>query len=387
MISFLIPTLRSEGLLRVKSAIEEHCKEFEYEILNRLAKRAKGEFLCVLGDDTIPQKGFIGHALMDMKELPDGWGLVAFDDGTHRPLATHFIVDKRVVALLGGDLLHSGYKHCFADNEITDRLAEVGRVKYSEHAVVIHDHPLLNGKGEGAFDDIYKRAYSRDLIEHDRDLFYRRKRHGWFKENLEMPTRVAVCIPSGDMIHADFAYALLNMAFHAARQGIQLGTVSQKGSLLPWSRCKLVEEARQMAATHMLFLDSDMLFPPETLVRLLSHKKGVICTDAQTRVHPYHSVVVDKDGERIKYNKDTPELVELAGGSTAVLLIEMDVFDKLPRPYFQLEHSMEAGFLGEDYFFTNLVRKHGEKFWCDTKLSREIGHIGSRAFYLKQEKV
>ena len=389
-VSFLIPTLRPDRLKITLDAIERRCgmAPEEYEILtdsdpggpnqaiNRMAAKAQGQYLCCLGDDTVPQPGFIDNALKEMAKLPDGWGLVAFNDGTDRIMATHFLIDRKAIdTLLGGELMHSGYIHCYADNEITERMNSVKRFGYAKDALVIHDHPLLTGRET---DEIYTRAYSKEIQEKDRDLYNARRRRN-FDMPLEKPkaTKVAICIPSGELIHADFAMSLLHLCMVARNHGIQLGVVNHKSSIVEVGRSQLVESARDLNADYMLFLDSDMLFPADLLVKLLEHKKDLVCTDASTRRPPYKTVVRTVAGDPIKYDAKTEKLVELKGASLACCLINMNVFDKIERPYFLVTYSDKHHFLGEDYYFSNKVREAGFSFWCDTELSRGIGHIGT----------
>lgn len=394
MISFLIPTLRKDRIEELIHLITtRQGGSYAFEILtdsepggvnqavNRLVKKAQGEYLCVLGDDTIPQEGFIKHALEEMKVFEGGWGLVAFNDGTGRPLATHFIVHRKVLTILGEELLHSGYKHLYADNEITDRLSAIGRVIYSQKAVVIHDHPLLNGKGEEAFDDIYKRAYGECRVA-DHDLYSRRKRKHFFAGKGDEPTTVAVCLPCGDLVPVDFMRCLLHLCFYSDARGIRVIFIEHRSSLVEVGRAQLVESAKDAGAQYMLFLDSDMWFPPDILVRMLKHKKDVVCTDAARRRPPFDTVVHGLDDKKLDHSQTG--LVEIKGVSTGVCLIDMDVFDKIERPYFLVTYK-DGGFLGEDYYFSYKIKEQGVQVWCDLDISKRIGHIGQKTYFIQKE--
>lgn len=196
--------------------------------------------------------------------------------------------------------------------------------------------------------------------------------------------KIAIGVPSGDMLHADFAMALINLTAISSRQGIQLAIINQRSSIVEIGRNEIVEKARSIKADKLFWLDSDMFFPPDTLIKLLDHKKDIICCDAVRRKPPFTSVVQTIHGKPIDY-KNTDPLVQLKGATLACTLTDMKVFDKIKRPYFLVTYNDKNTFLGEDYYFSNLVRSKGLNIWCDTKLSKEIGHIGTTIYYLKTE--
>jgi len=41
--------------------------------------------------------------------------------------------------------------------------------------------------------------------------------------------------------------------------------------------------------------------------------------------------------------------------------------------------------LGEDYWFSDRVRELGFPLWCDMDLARQIEHIGSHRFTLREK--
>jgi len=146
------------------------------KMVKRLVKKANGDLICFLGDDAIPKPGFLRHALKAMNDFPDGWGLVGFNDLTGRELPTHWLADRRVLELTGGDFFHTGYEHCFCDNELMERCAMQDRYVHCKSAIVLHDHPILKGKpltGE------YKRVYSQLVYSHDKMLYKRRRAANW----------------------------------------------------------------------------------------------------------------------------------------------------------------------------------------------------------------
>lgn len=184
--------------------------------------------------------------------------------------------------------------------------------------------------------------------------------------------KVAVVIPSGDMVHADFAMDLARMVHRYPELDIRVA--SGKSSIVADARNIGVQLAMEHNAEYMLFIDSDMVFPTNALGRLLAHDKDVVGATYVKRVPPFESLgslVVPPtfDG--------SGKLLEMYELPTGFLMIRMSVFDRLKKPYFRFDVNEERGFnIGEDYLFCRRVREAGIRVWCDYALSEEIGHIG-----------
>src|SRR5271170_1557842 len=104
---------------------------------------------------------------------------------------------------------------------------------------------------------------------------------------------VAICVPSGDMVHADFA---ANLAALCIDPGAQTAVINCKGSIIAVVRNQCVAAARLIKATHVLFLDSDMVFPLDTMKRLLKHDKDIVGALYAARRPPFQSIGVPWNG-------------------------------------------------------------------------------------------
>lgn len=185
-VSIILPIIRPEKANRCVDNIIENAGSVIFEIVSEydakrigapkmvrhLVEKSKYNMVCFLGDDTIPQSGFLESAMVAMKTLPDGWGLVGLNDMTGRNLACHWLAHKNLLPLVGGEFFHTGYRHCFCDNELQERSEKLGRYVYAKGAIVEHDHPIL--KGQPVTGD-YARAYSQDNYIHDQMLFNQRR--------------------------------------------------------------------------------------------------------------------------------------------------------------------------------------------------------------------
>jgi hypothetical protein len=194
--------------------------------------------------------------------------------------------------------------------------------------------------------------------------------------------RVSIAVPSGDMVHADFAMAYAQLCL--ASSGIPLQLTTVKSSIVAQARNNGVELARKFGADYIFFLDSDMLFPPTALFRLLLHARDIVGATYTKRVAPF-DILGTKLAEQPAVL--TGDLLEMQRIPTGCLLIKMSVFEKLSKPYFRFETDANGGIIGEDYVFCDQARAAGFRIWCDAVMSREIGHIGLNVYRLPDRAV
>jgi len=185
---------------------------------------------------------------------------------------------------------------------------------------------------------------------------------------------VAIAIPSGDVVQADFALSLAGLCHETAE--LELSIFSNKSSIVAVARNNGVAMAQEAGVDFMLFLDSDMIFPRNALRQLLAHDLDVVGATYAKRVPPFSALgtaIQDQPADA------APGLIEMSRLPTGCLLIRMAVFAKLAKPYFRFGVDEARGdILGEDYMFCDRVREAGMRVWCDGALSRELGHIGQQ---------
>ena len=189
---------------------------------------------------------------------------------------------------------------------------------------------------------------------------------------------VLVAMPSTDLVHADFMMALVGMVMAPSR--VRCLYFNSKSSLVTWGRNDCIAAAQTQGAEWVLFLDCDMVFPPDTLTRLLSHDKDIVGATYRKRVVPYDLLGIPLDPA----SQLTRGLVEMSHMPTGCLLIRTSVFEKLKRPYFRCRYAEDTGLIhGEDYVFSEMARALGYQLWCDADLSHQIGHLGQQVVRIK----
>jgi GT2 family glycosyltransferase len=147
-------------------------------------------------------------------------------------------------------------------------------------------------------------------------------------------------------------------------------------------RNKAVKAAQAAGASHLLFLDSDMRFPEDTLDRLLAHNLDIVAANYVQRTMS-EWCVARIDGVPVQSQGRTGlEAVDTTG--TGVMLITMSVFDDMPQPWFDTPN---FPFTGEDVYFCQQARSGGYDVWIDHDLSQDVRHQGSVELSVQQQPV
>jgi hypothetical protein len=173
-------------------------------------------------------------------------------------------------------------------------------------------------------------------------------------------------------------------------------------------------------STHLMFIDSDIGFNPEDLVRMISHNKPIVCGSYPKKGVHYDALVganirTPEEAERIatrqvinfmpadqeKFNKAGPVelstedgLIELKDAGTGFMLIKREVIEKIidanPQIAYQDDESgetwhavfdceiSEGRYLSEDYTFCRRWQRLDGKVWLDPKVV--LNHQGTHTF-------
>jgi hypothetical protein len=190
------------------------------------------------------------------------------------------------------------------------------------------------------------------------------------------------------MMHSVFSHNLHSLINYNWQKGIETKVFYNMSTLLQAQRESLVKAARSWAATHILWLDSDMSFPFYTAYKLLAHKEPIVAGNYATRQMPYKTVAYTQLGgewdQYLKHGKEQPlnkELIEVEGVGMGCMLTDITVFDRIKKPYFPVTWMPEAeDYLGEDINFCTAARAAGYKIQIDDIVSRQLNHLGTFAF-------
>lgn len=194
---------------------------------------------------------------------------------------------------------------------------------------------------------------------------------------------LTIGFPSADMMWTDTALCLNSAVIYTLQQQIQINAIiNKKGSIVHQARCALVEDTLKNGATHLLFLDSDHVFPKDTFVRLIKADKDIIGVHQVTKRPPCRSNCEDLKGQRL--TKCGTGIEEVSRLGTGIMLVKMEVFKQLRKPYFNFQYDKDKGWTGEDYNFCKQAKDRNFRIYVDHDLSKECYHLG-QALYGVQE--
>lgn len=143
--------------------------------------------------------------------------------------------------------------------------------------------------------------------------------------------------------------------------------------------------ALDMQAEYLFFLDSDVIPPPDTVLRLMAHNAPIVSGVYCRRSHPHGVPVAIKDG---KWLNQLPQnaLMEVDLVGAGCLLIRTDVLQKLPpsrngKHWFDWRVDLKgAGIvpdhecMSEDFVFCMNCKKAGFPVLLDTSI--QCRHVG-----------
>lgn len=198
-------------------------------------------------------------------------------------------------------------------------------------------------------------------------------------------SKILICVPSMDYVAAGFAQSLAMLQ----KGGNETAIMFQVGSLVYEARNKLAKKAIELETDYTMWLDSDMVFEPDTMIRLLEHNKPFISGAYFRRSPPYSLVAFEEvDAEKRKW-KDLAlpsEVTKCGGVGFGCVLVKTEVLFNVAAKYGNWFEPMNN--FGEDLSFCYRARKCGYDLYIDPSIT--CGHIGhitiNESFYKAYNK-
>ena len=194
--------------------------------------------------------------------------------------------------------------------------------------------------------------------------------------------KLSILVPTRDMVHTHFAFSLSQL-YKTTSDVIDTYLFFDSSSILLNQREKLIEEAKLINSDYVLWLDSDMVLPSTTAIRLLEHNQDIVGCNYLKRTKPLKPVAYKNIGDWDSFLPLTIEenLVEVEGVGMGCILMKTEIFNKIRKPYFEFTYNEKSDdWLGEDFNLLKKLRMVGYKVYIDTLLSSEIKHMGLYAY-------
>ena len=208
-------------------------------------------------------------------------------------------------------------------------------------------------------------------------------------------SKVMIAIPCMDQVPTPF---MQSMAMLAKPSEHEFAMASRTGSLIYNSRNDLAIQAIVSGFDWVFWLDSDMVFSPDILAKMLkeAEEKNLDFLSGLyfRRVQPYTPVAFDhlevnEDGdcEWSNIEKIPDDLFEVSGCGFGCVLIKASVLNDVREKYADM--FMPIAHMGEDLSFCWRARQCGYRIWMDPDI--ELGHVGysviNRKFYESYQSV
>nr|WP_314076386.1 hypothetical protein [uncultured Roseococcus sp.] len=215
-----------------------------------------------------------------------------------------------------------------------------------------------------------------------------------FRSDIES-TGLMVGVPCyGGMVTAAALRGLLDTQQACQRLDLPMAVATLTNeSLIPRGRNALASIFLRSSASHLLFLDSDIGFGADAVLRLLGHGRpliGGVYRSKRTDRAEWVATFPSGEDARIRRDAETGAVQAEAVG-TGFLLLHREVLEKLAAAHPEGRYQTEAGpaqaffeagidpaaapgegrYLSEDYLFCARWRALGGEVWCDPAILLE----------------
>lgn len=158
----------------------------------------------------------------------------------------------------------------------------------------------------------------------------------------------------------------------ARQAGIDSTSVAAKKQLI-------AEHAISQGAEWILFLDDDVLFPPDTLLKLLQSGKDIIGGVYWSKSDPCVPLMFRDHMKGPYLDWHAGDLIRVDAMGMGLTFIKTKVFKALPKPWFSenyVYHNLDITDkrnIGttEDLYFYKKARDFGFEVWCDTSIQAQ----------------
>jgi hypothetical protein len=145
-----------------------------------------------------------------------------------------------------------------------------------------------------------------------------------------------------------------------------------------------MSQALEGRADYTLWLDDDMRFPRDSLIRLLQRNVDIVGANYCTRRMPPAPIAIKKIDQvngstRLQTREEDTHLERVDALGFGVVLVKSKVALKVGYPWFETSDPKEGGEaarVGEDVDFCIKAKAAGFDVFVDHGLSQEVRHIG-----------
>ena len=221
------------------------------------------------------------------------------------------------------------------------------------------------------------------------------------KMSTQLKPTVYIAMPCYDSVKINTMLSVIKLVQQLSKSGIKVGINTMKSPLIHQARNYLTSVFLTTEYQYLLFIDSDVEFEPESVLRMLVSKKRIICTPYRVKAENLNKHIYTVEFKNPKSIPIMPGgLVEIEAGPTGLMLIERLVFERIIKNHPELKIKNKAtptadkshefyynffdfGFndgycTGEDISFCRLARGNDFTIYANTESTTR--HHGSWAW-------
>ena len=196
--------------------------------------------------------------------------------------------------------------------------------------------------------------------------------------------KLLIAIPTRDQMPFQFVKSLTDLIRKLDEDGINYEIAFQNATLVHIGRDKLAEKAIAKGFSHVLWLDSDMVFKADLLDDLMFCGKPFVTGLAVGRRTPHCSCVFKEiypKVERWTFEEYPSSPFRISGCGFACVLIETRILEDV-----WMHHGtcfFPTRELGEDVAFCKRAMDLKYEIWAEPTV--QLGHVGTEIYYPEDE--
>lgn len=191
--------------------------------------------------------------------------------------------------------------------------------------------------------------------------------------------KLLIGVPTLDYINAEFAKCLTALLIKLKDERVNFELMIESGTLVYFARERIAHKAINEGFSHVLWLDSDMIFSPEILDDLMFCGKEFVTGIYHARRKGYASCIfksIELNGIE-RFETYPTETFEIAGCGFGCCLTEVGMLTTICLNCGTCFTPLQS--LGEDIAFCKRAKDMGYKIWCEPSVV--CGHVGHITIY------
>lgn len=191
--------------------------------------------------------------------------------------------------------------------------------------------------------------------------------------------KLLIGIPTMDSVPVEFLKSLCNLMGKLRGDGVDCELRIENGTLVYYAREAIARYAVLKNFTHILWLDSDMVFEPEIVEDLQFSGKKFVTGIAHSRRPPFSSCIFKEIFPGVeKWKGEYPNnTFQIAACGMACVLMDVEIVRVMEDKYPVL--FMPTDTYGEDVAFCWRATQCGFDIWAEPSV--RVGHVGKRVIY------